>query len=136
MSHVELPINDGGHITLVHFAGRLTSEQAQVVLEGLEKIGPSGIDLELRWAEKTTMGRYNKVMAWIVDDAWDVLHKMRARLVKGLESRGIAYSQDFAGWTPHVSNAHPGEVQWSRMDHAKKLVLVQKPHRIEVPFMG
>lgn len=135
MSHIELPCNEGGHVTLVHFPGRLTEAQGNMVLEGLEKIGPMGIDLELRWTEKVMMGKYNNVKAWLIDDAWDVLHNMRERLVRGLASRGIAYSDDYAKWTPHVSNGHPGEVPWSRIDHAKKLVLVQKPHRIEVPFM-
>jgi len=136
VSHVELPLNEGGHITLVHFPGRLTGDEAKIVLEGMEKIGPSAIDMELRWTVKVLMGRYNNVKAWLIDDAWGVLHGMRERLAKGLAARGIAISNDFETWTPHVSNGHPGEVPWSRIDHAKKLVLVQKPHRIEVPFMA
>lgn len=134
MTHIELPLNEGGHITLVHFPARLTEAEAKIVLEGMEKVAPAGIDLELRWTVKVLMGRYNNVKAWLLDDAWDVLHKMRERLAKGIVSRGIAISTDYETWTPHVSNGHPGEVPWSRMDHAKHLVLVQKPHRIEVPF--
>jgi len=135
VGHVELPIEEAFHITLVHFPRALTGDEGAIVLRGMEHVGKRGIDLELRWLTEEMFGRYKKVKARTVEDYYDTLHKMRADLVSGLKHFGIPISEDYGEWVPHITNPPHDAIPWQRIIHHPKLVLVQKPQgRFEVPF--
>lgn len=135
MGHVELPIEEAYHITLVHFPRALTGEEGATVLRGMKHVGKRGIDLELHWLDVQMFGRYKKVRASAIEDFHDTLHKMREELAAGLKHFGIPISQDYGEWVPHITNPPVDATPWQLIGHHPKLVLVQKPQgRFEVPF--
>jgi len=136
MTHIEIPLQDGKHLTVVHFPRHLSGEEGATVLRGLEKFAKRGIEFEFFWGDQAFVGPRKNVPARLVEDGNGVFTEVRKQLIAGLDAFHIPYSNDYSGYLMHVTNATPGVIPWKLVPHRPMFVLSQKPHRIEVPFGG
>lgn len=137
MTHLELPIGKEHHLTLVHFSRPLTAEEGAIVIEGVEALAGvyAGCEVNLWWGFNDLMvGPRNNIPASGIEFETGLIPEFRARLEAGLGSRGLPISRDFAEWTPHVTNPPKTIPPWTYNRHKGHVVLVQKPHRVEIPF--
>ncbi len=137
MTHIEIPITDHHHLTLVHFERTLDAAQGQIVLEGLEALAEAyrGAEVNMWWGfNDLRVGPMNNIPASSVEFETDLVPEFRRRLVAGLKGRGLPVSEAYAGWLPHITNPPTNITTWSYVRHRGVVTLVQKPHRVDGPF--
>lgn len=137
MSHIEIPVTDTHHLTLVHFSRTLSTEEGQVVLDGLDALAKvyRGAEVNMWWGFNDMMvGPANNVPASGVEFETDLIPQFQRRLTDGLIRHGLPVSQNYAGWTPHITNPPKTIPTWTYIRHRGIVRLIQKPHIIDVPF--
>lgn len=137
MTHIEIPVGDSHHLTLVHFDRPLTAEEGAIVVEGIEALAEAykGAEVNMWWGFNDMMvGPYNNVPASGVEFETDLMPQFQHRLTRGLLARKLPVSQNYAQWTPHITNPPRNIPTWTFIRHGGVVTLVQKPHRVDVPF--
>lgn len=137
MTHIEIPIGQANHLTLVHFSRHLTAEEGKIVVEGIEFLAEvyKGAEVNLWWGFNDLMvGPRQNILASGVEFETNLIPEFQARLEAGLAKRGLPISRDYATWTPHITNPPTTLTPWTFAPHKGVVTLVQKPHRVDVPF--